>query len=54
LKSLPILVLTTRGDESSRARVLQAGASQYMTKPFEPDAIVSAVGRLLDEPGVER
>lgn len=49
LKSLPILVLTTRGDESSRARVFEAGATSYMTKPFAPEAIVSEVGRLLDE-----
>lgn len=49
LKALPILVLTTRGDESSRAKVLQAGATKYMTKPFTPDAIVREVGGLLDE-----
>jgi len=54
LKALPILVLTTRGDESSRSRVLQAGATNYMTKPFAPEAIVREVGRLLDEPGDAR
>jgi two-component system chemotaxis response regulator CheY len=48
LKSLPIIVVTTRGDEDSRARALAAGASNYMTKPFTPEAIVAAVSALLE------
>lgn len=47
LRALPILVLTTRGDELSRSRALQAGASSYMTKPFQPDVIATEVERLL-------
>lgn len=48
LKSLPIIVVTTRGDDDSRARALTAGASDYMTKPFTPEAIVAAVSALLE------
>ena len=48
LKSLPIIVVTTRGDDDSRVRALAAGASNYMTKPFTPEAIVAAVGALLE------
>jgi len=47
LRALPILVVTTRGDESSRSRTLEQGASAFMTKPFTPDAILSEVRRLL-------
>jgi two-component system, chemotaxis family, chemotaxis protein CheY len=47
LKSLPIIVVTTRGDDASRSQALTAGASRYMTKPFTPDAIVAAVTELL-------
>jgi two-component system chemotaxis response regulator CheY len=47
LRSLPILVVTTRGDESSKSRALESGASSFMTKPFAPDAILSEVRRLL-------
>jgi two-component system chemotaxis response regulator CheY len=47
LKQLPIIVVTTRGDDDSRAQALAAGASDYMTKPFTPEAIVSAVSLLL-------
>lgn len=47
LHSLPILVVTTRGDEGSRARALGAGASQFMTKPFAPEEILANVRSML-------
>ncbi len=34
LRELPILIVTTRGDDESRAQVLAAGASSFLTKPF--------------------
>jgi two-component system chemotaxis response regulator CheY len=48
LKDLPILVVTTRGDEGSKARALELGATAFMTKPFAPQAILEAVRTLLD------
>lgn len=47
LRALPILVVTTRGDEASRRRVLDAGASSFMTKPFTPEGLTSQVRTLL-------
>ena len=47
LKQLPILVVTTRGDEGSRDRALKLGATGFMTKPFGPDAILAEVRSLL-------
>lgn len=47
LKSLPILIVTTRSDDGSRERVLAAGASKYLTKPFTPQAILEEVRALL-------
>ena len=47
LKALPILIVTTRSDDGSRERVLAAGASKYLTKPFTPDAILAEVRELL-------
>lgn len=35
-RDVPIIVLTTRGDEASKAAALKAGATTYMTKPFAP------------------
>lgn len=51
LRELPILIVTTRGDEASRQQVLAAGASQYMTKPFTPEQILTAVRGLLQHGG---
>jgi two-component system, chemotaxis family, chemotaxis protein CheY len=56
LRALPILIVTTRGDDASRERVLAAGASRFMTKPFTPEAILGEVLDLLPDhdqlPGV--
>jgi len=46
---VPIIILTTRGDDASRTAALQAGASAYMTKPFSPDALVAQARQLLGQ-----
>ena len=51
LGRLPVLVLTTRGDESSRDAAMAAGATDYMTKPFVPRELAARVRRLLEETG---
>ena len=47
LEKLPVIVLTTRGDEDSRAAAQRHGASLYLTKPFEPSTLAPEVERLL-------
>lgn len=44
---LPVIVLTTRGDDQSRSAALAAGASRYMTKPFTPQALTEAAKNVL-------
>lgn len=46
-RDIPVIVLTTRGDEASRAAALEVGASLYLTKPFAPGALSSRVRELL-------
>ena len=48
--SLPIIVLTTRGDEGSRASAIQAGATLFRTKPFAPADLASDVRALIGLP----
>src|SRR4051794_27374249 len=47
LKTIPIIVLTTRGDEASRAAALAAGASLYLTKPFTPQGLAARARELV-------
>ncbi|GMT97880.1 response regulator [Corallococcus caeni] len=53
LRNLPIIIVTTRGDEASRERALQAGADRFMTKPFTPDSIQGAARALLEKSSAE-
>lgn len=46
-RTLPVVVLTTRGDDTSRQTAQQAGATSYMTKPFAPQMLAKTVEDLL-------
>lgn len=49
--ALPILMLTARGDEADRVHGLEAGADDYMVKPFSPRELVARVRALLRRTG---
>jgi two-component system phosphate regulon response regulator PhoB len=40
-RSLPVIILTARGDESDRIRGLDSGADDYVVKPFSPSELVA-------------
>ncbi len=40
-RDLPIVVLSARGDEDNEVRVLRAGATDFLTKPFRPRALAA-------------
>ena len=44
--SLPVLVLTAKGDEDSEVRVFEAGANDFLTKPFRPRALIARLKAL--------
>jgi len=46
-RHIPVVILTTRGDEASRTAVAAAGASLYLTKPFTPPHLAARVRELL-------
>ena len=46
-KGLPIIMLTARADETDKIGGLDAGADDYITKPFSPRELVSRVNALL-------
>jgi two-component system, chemotaxis family, chemotaxis protein CheY len=47
-RTIPIIVLTTRGEESIRTTTLEAGASCYLTKPFQPQVLTQHAHELLE------
>lgn len=44
---LPVLILTARGQMKDRAMAQEAGASDFMTKPFANADVVEALDRLV-------
>jgi len=42
-----IVLLTAKGQEVDRKQGLELGASQYMTKPFDPDEVLRVAKELL-------
>ena len=46
-KSLPILMLTARGEEADRVRGLSTGADDYVVKPFSVVEVIARVKALL-------
>lgn len=40
---IPILVLSVRGEERSKVQALDAGADDYVTKPFGPEELLARV-----------
>jgi DNA-binding response OmpR family regulator len=45
--SIPIIMLTARGEESERIVGLELGADDYVAKPFSPNELVARVRALL-------
>jgi two-component system alkaline phosphatase synthesis response regulator PhoP len=46
-KSVPIIMLTARGEETDKIVGLELGADDYITKPFSPKELVARVKALL-------
>ncbi len=53
-QSLPIILLTARGEETDRVRGLTTGADDYVTKPFSVQELMARVKALLRRASPER
>jgi DNA-binding response OmpR family regulator len=47
INTVPIIMLTAKGEEDDRVRGLELGADDYVTKPFSPRELVSRVRAVL-------
>jgi two-component system phosphate regulon response regulator PhoB len=53
-RSLPIIMLTARGEESERVRGLATGADDYIVKPFSVPELLARIRALLRRANPER
>ena len=47
LQSLPIIMLTSKGESSDKVEGINAGADDYVTKPFDPPELLARVRMIL-------
>jgi DNA-binding response OmpR family regulator len=52
--TIPIMMLTARGEEQDLVRALDLGADDYLTKPFSPRTLLARVKALLRRARLER
>lgn len=45
--SVPVIMLTARGDEHDQLKGFKLGADDYVTKPFSPSVLMARVNKLL-------
>ena len=46
---VPIVMLTSRGQEADVLEGLESGASEYLTKPFSPNELLMRIERLIGD-----
>ena len=47
LKDIPVVFLSAKGQESERQQGLEAGAEEYLLKPFAPDQLTMHIKNIL-------
>lgn len=53
-KSLPIIMLTARSEEEDKIKGFNAGADDYVTKPFSSRELLARISALLRRSGVQK
>ncbi|MCX7822277.1 MAG: response regulator [Syntrophobacterales bacterium] len=49
-KDIPVVLITTEGDENKLQKAMSMGAQGYIRKPFEPDQIREYLKGIMGEP----
>ena len=49
-ESCPVIMLTTKSNESDIVRALELGANDYIVKPFQPNELLARIRRHVKRP----
>jgi two-component system alkaline phosphatase synthesis response regulator PhoP len=53
LANIPVIMLTSRREESEIVSAIEKGAVDYQLKPFSPDELIARIGRFTTKKRVE-
>lgn len=54
MRRIPIVMLTARSGEADRALVMEAGADEYITKPFSPNFLLGRIHAVIQSRNFEQ
>jgi DNA-binding response OmpR family regulator len=49
LKSIPVVILTAKGQDADRQAALSLGANDFLIKPFSPKKLLARITEILEE-----
>jgi two-component system phosphate regulon response regulator PhoB len=49
-ESLPVVILTAKGQDADREAAFRLGADDFLTKPFSPKKLLARIHELIDKP----
>lgn len=52
VSDVPIIMITSRSGDKHRARAIEIGVNDYLSKPYQDAQLLDAIARLLDERGI--
>ena len=47
LRDLPIIMITSRSGEKHRAKAIEIGVNDYLSKPYQEGALIAAIEALI-------
>jgi DNA-binding response OmpR family regulator len=53
LSAIPVIMLTSRREESDIVGAIEKGAADYQLKPFSPDELIARIGRFITKKKVD-
>jgi chemosensory pili system protein ChpA (sensor histidine kinase/response regulator) len=49
---VPIIMITSRAGDKHRARAIEIGVNDYLSKPYQDSQLLDAIQKILEERGI--